>query len=180
MTPIVTTSMVKHVSPPTAIKTIGIKRPATPNSLGPTSIAIKKSRLLTKAESAGIEDIALTAAQTQRKTVLEEDPLATDVQHNSVTCNACGKVVKYAMFDLYHWNRHKMRCKLNSNPSRSSSLAERKRVLEADPLATNVQHNSVTCNACGKVVKYNMFDHFHWNRHKERCKPDLSLAQSSS
>ncbi|KAJ3747334.1 hypothetical protein DFH05DRAFT_1393359, partial [Lentinula detonsa] len=176
--------MVGHVSPPTAIKTIGTKRPATPNSLGSTSVALKKSKLLTnKAESAGTEGIALTAAQTQRKNLLEEDPLATDVQHNSVTCNACGKVVKYAMFDLYHWNRHKMRCKLNSNPSRSSSLvsnnvdpsltaaqSERKRVLEGDPLATNVQHDSVTCNACGKMVKYTMFDLYHWNRHKGRCK----------
>ncbi|KAJ3880016.1 hypothetical protein F5051DRAFT_401240, partial [Lentinula edodes] len=132
--------------------------------------------------SVDLEDFSLTAAQAQRKNVLEEDPMATNVQHNSVTCDVCGKIVKYTMFDLYHWNRHKTRCKSdlslnyrsssvisnNADPSLSSAQAERKRILDQDPLATNVQRHSVTCDACGKVVKYTMFDLYHWNRHKTR------------
>ncbi|KAJ3815311.1 hypothetical protein EV368DRAFT_42011, partial [Lentinula lateritia] len=129
-------------------------------------------------------DSSLTAAQAERKRILDHDPLATNVEHNSVTCDACGKVVKYTMFDLYHWNRHKTRCKpglpglsqsssISSNDadySLTAAQAQRKGMLEEDPLATNVQHNSVTCNACGKVVKYTMFDLHHWTKHKTRCK----------
>ncbi|KAJ3972996.1 hypothetical protein EV361DRAFT_758906, partial [Lentinula raphanica] len=147
------------------------------------SVTSKRSRILSDdITSANLDEISLTAAQIQRKKVLDQDPLATDVHHDFVTCSACGKVIKYAMFDLYLWDRHKKRCKPNCTPSRSSvapidedsSLTaaqnERKRVLEADPLATNVQHHSVTCNACGKTIRYTMFDLYHWNKHKERCK----------
>ncbi|KAJ3716983.1 hypothetical protein C8R42DRAFT_186801 [Lentinula raphanica] len=107
------------------------------------------------------------------------------------------------MFDLYLWNRHKMRCKQNqpsqSRTASSSSPAfrtqedkespssqigsnngysvklttaqiERKKVLEGDPLAINVQQYSVTCKACGNEVKYAMFDLYHWNRHRSRCR----------
>ncbi|KAJ4482205.1 hypothetical protein J3R30DRAFT_3457761 [Lentinula aciculospora] len=179
-------SSVDDPSSSTACKTNGVKRTAAPSSSGPP-VVLKKPKLVLM--SADIDAVSLTVAQAQRKKMLEEDPLATNVQHNSVTCNACGKVVKYTMFDLHHWNRHKSRCKSDTvsrssiasdgaDSSLTAAQTERKRVLEEDPLATNVQHNSVTCNACGKVVKYTMFDLHHWNRHKSRCKSD-TVSRSS-
>ncbi|KIK69602.1 hypothetical protein GYMLUDRAFT_236107 [Collybiopsis luxurians FD-317 M1] len=206
----------------------------------------------------------LTISQAKRKKNLDEDPLAMNVRHNSVTCKACGKVVKYTMYDTSMWNRHEQRCRSNprsiatlasyshsqtqptpsnvvvptapilencvaesnlvkahfnlsdtQNPPLTTVQAQRKedleadisggqvvkvngpishkplspvsmtlnesqkqrrKVLEEDPLATNIQPSSVMCKACGKLVKFNMFDLSLWNRHKGRCKPVDSSA----
>ncbi|KAF9077602.1 hypothetical protein BDP27DRAFT_1311333 [Rhodocollybia butyracea] len=185
-----------------------VSSPATSSSpLVPvTNLTQNEAHIVAPASTAGAE----------RKRAFEADPMAMDVRHSSVTCSSCDKVVKFNMYDLHLWNRHKTRCKgpssshssssasvstspviqdkpppvvvpevavTNTTPDTDRSLTaaqrERKKILENDPLASNVGRSSVTCDACGKVIKYNMFDLYHWNRHKTRCKPtDPNVAHS--
>jgi hypothetical protein len=180
---------------------------SSPESLPTTNVDhVSSSEATISPSSTGAR---LTVAQAERKKLLEEDSLATDILPSSVTCTACRKVVKFGnnMFDLFHWNRHKARCKPALALSQSFSIstsssqegngltadvpqipmtgggltaaqAQRKKLLEEDPMATNVLHSSATCTACGKLVKYTMFNINTWNGHKTRCKGPSSHPHS--
>ncbi|KAF5389222.1 hypothetical protein D9757_003490 [Collybiopsis confluens] len=59
-------------------------------------------------------------------------------------------------------------------PEQEVPTEVQKKMLEGDPLASNIQDSSVTCKGCGSVVKFTLFDISLWRAHKECCPSEKS------
>lgn len=120
-----------------------------------------------------------TAKRTleERKRILEEDELTTEVREHEVFCAQCNKWIRLSSkskYALSNWHTHtkSKHGKSSEGPSSRVQEAERKLQLVNDAQVKEFTANSVVCGNCSVSVRLSgkgAYDVTSWLAHKAVC-----------
>lgn len=113
----------------------------------------------------------------ERKRILENDELTTEVREDEVFCGPCNKWIRLApkiKYSLSNWQIHtkKKHGRVVEGPSLRVQEAERKLQLVNDAQAKEFTANSVVCGNCDASVRLSdkvPYDVMSWLAHKAVC-----------
>ncbi|KAI0738514.1 hypothetical protein C8Q80DRAFT_1205853 [Daedaleopsis nitida] len=114
--------------------------------------------------------------EEDRQAIIENDPLAGEVKHDTVFCKNCQTWVplsKQTRYSLYPWRAHVQKCS-GHVPGTRVATAQRKMQLVNDAQVKSYTTNSVECKMCDAQIELDgkvEYDLGKWEEHKLSCVP---------